>query len=70
MTPEIFCFYLQNRLIQTSQTRGQQQYSDTSPFSIPCLLALATLSGATEKEMTLIGNDIAGIFAYKSRQFK
>jgi hypothetical protein len=25
---------LQNRLIQTSQTRGQQ-YSDTSPFSIP-----------------------------------
>ncbi len=35
MTTEIFCFYLQNRLIQTSQTGGQQ-YSDTSPFSIPC----------------------------------
>ncbi len=30
-----FCFYLQNRLIQTSQTGGQQ-YSDASPFSIPC----------------------------------
>ncbi len=30
----IFCFYLQNRLIQTSQTGGQQ-YSDTSPFSYP-----------------------------------
>ncbi len=30
-----FCFYLQNRLIQTSQTGGQW-YSDTSPFSIPC----------------------------------
>ncbi len=30
-----FCFYLQNRLIQTSQTGGQR-YSDTSPFSIPC----------------------------------
>jgi hypothetical protein len=29
-----FCLYLQNRLIQTSQTGGQQ-YSDTSPFSIP-----------------------------------
>jgi hypothetical protein len=29
-----FCFYLQNRLIQTSQTEGQW-YSDTSPFSIP-----------------------------------
>jgi hypothetical protein len=27
-------FYLQNRLIQTSQTGGQW-YSDTSPFSIP-----------------------------------
>jgi hypothetical protein len=32
-----FCFYLQNRLIQTSQTVGQQ-YSDTSPFSIPWLI--------------------------------
>ncbi len=29
-----FCFYLQNRLSQTSQTAGQW-YSDTSPFSIP-----------------------------------
>jgi hypothetical protein len=28
------CFYLLNRLIQTSQTGGQW-YSDTSPFSIP-----------------------------------
>jgi hypothetical protein len=35
MTTENFCFYLQNRVIQTSQTGGQQ-YSDTSPFSIPC----------------------------------
>jgi hypothetical protein len=32
---EIFCFYLENSLIQTSQTGGQW-YSDTSPFSIPC----------------------------------
>jgi hypothetical protein len=30
----IFCFYLQNRLMQPSQTGGQR-YSDTSPFSIP-----------------------------------
>ncbi len=29
----IFCFYLQNRLIQT----GGQLYSDTSPFSVPWL---------------------------------
>jgi hypothetical protein len=34
MTTENFCFYLQNRLIQTSQTGGQW-YSDTYPFSIP-----------------------------------
>ncbi len=34
MIPDNFRFYLQNRLIQTSQTGGQQ-YSDTSPFSIP-----------------------------------
>jgi hypothetical protein len=32
----IFCFYLQNRLFQTSKTGGKQ-YSDTSPFSFPCL---------------------------------
>jgi hypothetical protein len=35
MTTDNF-FHLQNRLIQTGQTGGQQ-YSDTSPFSIPCL---------------------------------
>jgi len=34
MTTDNFGFYFQNRLIQTSQTGGQQ-YSDTSPFSIP-----------------------------------
>jgi hypothetical protein len=36
MTTDNFCFYLQNRQILTSQTGGQQ-YSDTSPFSIPWL---------------------------------
>ncbi len=36
VTTDNFCFYLQNRLIQTSQTGGQR-YIDTSPFSIPCL---------------------------------
>ncbi len=34
ITIDNFCFYLQNSLIQTSQTGGQW-YSDTSPFSIP-----------------------------------
>jgi hypothetical protein len=42
MTTDNFCFYLQNRLIQNSQTGGQQ-YSDTSPFSIPCLSNLLFL---------------------------
>ncbi len=31
MKTDNFCFYLQNRLIQTSQTGGQW-YSDTSPL--------------------------------------
>jgi len=31
MITDNFCFYLQNRLIQTSQTGGQW-YSDTSPL--------------------------------------
>jgi hypothetical protein len=43
MTTDNFCFYLLNRLIQTSQTGGQW-YSDTSPFSIPCTNVLAYLA--------------------------
>ncbi len=42
ITTDNFCFYLQNRLIQTNQTGGQQ-YSDTSPFSIPCFRATMKL---------------------------
>jgi hypothetical protein len=38
MTTDSFCFYFQNRLIQTSQTGGQL-YSDTPPFSIPCTIS-------------------------------
>ncbi len=34
MTTDNFCFYLQNRLIQTKQTGGQQ-YSDTFPLVFP-----------------------------------
>jgi hypothetical protein len=36
VTTDNFCFYLQNRRIQTSQTGGQW-YSVTSPFCITCL---------------------------------
>jgi hypothetical protein len=42
-----FCVYLPNRLIQTSQTRGQW-YSDTCPFSIPWTNTLA-YSSTTKK---------------------
>ncbi len=42
MTTDNFCFYLPNRLIQTSQTGGQW-YSDTSPFNIPCLYYIHVL---------------------------
>ena len=37
MTTNNFCFYLQNRLIQTSFDwfGGGQRYNDTSPISIP-----------------------------------
>ncbi len=34
MTTDYFCFYLQNRLNQTSQTGGEL-YSDTSPLVFP-----------------------------------
>ncbi len=36
MTTDNFCFYLQNKLIQTSQTGGQR-YVDTSPLVFPAL---------------------------------
>ncbi len=34
MTTDNFCFYLQNRQIQTSKTGGQR-YSDNSPLVFP-----------------------------------
>ncbi len=54
MTFNNCCFYFQNKLIQTSQTGGQQ-YSDTSPFSIPCkTILLQTSWGDTSKPMQLM----------------
>jgi hypothetical protein len=40
MTTDNCCLYLQNRLIQTSQTGGQPY---TSPFSIPWLRSKGSL---------------------------
>jgi hypothetical protein len=49
MTTDNFCFYFQDRLIQTSQTRAQW-YSDTSPFSIPWLNYLFQLADRESRE--------------------
>jgi len=44
MTTDNICFYLQNRLTQTSQIGGQW-YSDTSPFSIPWVKIYESVTG-------------------------
>jgi hypothetical protein len=49
MTTDNFCFYLQNRLIQTSQTGGQL-YSDTFPFSIPWFKLFNNISADLQEE--------------------
>ncbi len=54
MTTDNFCFYLQNKLIQTSQTGGQL-YSDTSPFSIPWVGGPAA--------MALLAEQVGGLAA-------
>ncbi len=59
MTTDNFCFYLQNRLIQTSQTGGQW-YSDTSPFSI------SWLKQSSVNDMRICGLYFKHCFDYKS----
>jgi hypothetical protein len=54
MTTDNFCVYLQDRLIQTIQTGGQQ-YSDTSPFSIPAWTFLYSSNGQTSVNRTNLG---------------
>ena len=52
-------FYLQNRLIQASQTGGQC-YSDTSPFSIPCIDTCSVVShwGWWNKESEILNSHL------------
>ncbi len=58
MTTDNFCVYLQNRLIQTSQTGGQQ-YSDTSLLSIPCSsLFVCRVSDDEEKSFIASKTDL------------
>jgi hypothetical protein len=53
MSTDNFCFYLQNRLIQTSQTGGQW-YCDTSPLVFPgiALKVLPTDRQTNDGELT------------------
>jgi hypothetical protein len=53
MATDNFCFYLQNRLIQTSQTGGQW-YSDTSPFSIPCKNTTVSINDTTGHMLSVV----------------
>jgi len=53
MTTDNFCFYLQNRRIQNSQTRGQR-YSDTPPFSIPCSSLICLAVGDEEESFVAL----------------
>jgi hypothetical protein len=61
MTTEIFCFYLQNGLIQTSQTGGQW-YSDSSPFSIPWLVLVAPVE---EQKMLRLSSMLKSLYEVK-----
>jgi hypothetical protein len=54
-----FFIYLQNRLIQSSQTGGQQ-YIDTSPFSSPWIKGsnpATGTSGLYDKPATVVNDD-------------
>ncbi len=53
MTTDNFCFYLQNRLIQTSQTGGQW-YCDTSLFSIPFIIHSLQRPGANVMKLFMV----------------
>jgi len=52
MITDSFCFYLQNRLIQTSQTGGQW-YSDTPPSVFPGGSLKHTLALAVRYDFTI-----------------
>jgi hypothetical protein len=62
MTIDNFCFYWQNRLIQTSQTGGQW-YSDTSPLVFPVEMSdwSSTSKSTDGVSLPSIKNDISKI---------
>jgi hypothetical protein len=58
MTSDKFCFYLQNILIQTSETGGQW-YSDTSPLSIPCFDYHFIVAAASVIDASVVTADVS-----------
>ncbi len=54
MTTDNFCYYQENIQIQTSQTGGQW-YSDTFPFSIPCIEPIPEVAKASAALVTVVG---------------
>ena len=67
MTIDNVCFYLQNRLIQTSQTGGQR-FSDTSPFSIPWPNPLVQFVSYKEREVLLIPQQVYDKLVLKGKK--
>jgi hypothetical protein len=63
MTNDNFCFHLQNRLIQTSQTGGQW-YSDTSPFSIPCKNTTVSINDTTGHMLSVVLLPVAFLICF------
>jgi hypothetical protein len=64
-------FFLQNRQNQTSQTGGQEYMDTSSPFSIPCMSALAycaKLNYAAKKSFYSISLKIQTIGSVRLRQ--
>jgi hypothetical protein len=55
MATDNFCFYLQNRLIQTSQTGGQW-YSDTSPLVFPAYMVDEVSSPQVDGQLAVGGS--------------
>jgi len=63
MTTDNFCFYFQNRLIQTSQTEGQW-YNDTSP-----LVFLATRNSSARRVARNFKRYSCRVFNFKLASF-
>jgi hypothetical protein len=65
MATDNLCFYLRNRLIQTSQTGGQW-YGKTSPFSIPCLQPHLQMLNLAMDKLQLTGQILGRDFSSRN----